>query len=894
MVYLAFWGKARPSQEGGVRWHPAAYHCLDVAACCELLLKRFPRFAKQFASAAGVTVREAERFIVMLVALHDIGKLSIGFQAKVPELYPDILGPKLSKAPRGDHTAIGQALLDQYLRNEMRTVAPGMKWAWPPLISAISGHHGRPVSEPEGEPSIGVQAIAAAREFLLDVQSLFGFGEFSAQLNGNDAKSLSWQLAGLTTLADWIGSNQQVFSYESPEWGLEAYWNRIARPRAELALRQSGLTPVAISGFSGFKALTKSDYEPSPLQVYAERVAFPDAGPLLFLIEDMTGAGKTEAALILAHRLMQSGRADGLFVALPTMATANAMYDRLKDIYRRLFTEDAQPSLVLAHGARNLHEGFTDSILDIGEEERDYDDRGDVTSSAACAAWIADDRRKAFFAHVGVGTIDQALLGVLPSKFAPLRLYGLSNRILIIDEAHSYDPYMREEMECLVRFHVAQGGSAIILSATLPQTMKNGLVDAFRLGQGYAVKPHTWSQSYPLATMVTFEGEVMSKPLATRADLPRSVPVRRQVDQEEAHAAILRAAAAGAAVGYIRNTVDDAQASYEYLKAQGGDVALFHARFAMADRLAIEKYVLMLVGKHSNADGRRGKIIVATQVIESSLDIDFDLLVTDLAPIDLLIQRAGRLWRHARKERPLAGPELMIVSPEPVSDARPDWYKEKFPNAGIVYKDHALLWKTARTIFDEGKLVSPESVRSLVESVYGGEALDDIPEGLAGRREEADGGRKAEKSIAANNLLKLDEGYVAGSGSWESEVFTPTRLGEEQTILRLARIENGVIRPWVGITPHRPEQKKQAEQRAWALSEVSVRAYKVKKRGMYDVVIERQIDALESRWRDIGDGAVIIPLLPGEEEGSFRGKGMSEKEKDCELAYSPENGLVIS
>lgn len=727
-MYRSFWGKARALEEG-VRWHPTAYHCLDVAACCELLLKRFSRFARDFAAAADVSHEDATRFITMLVALHDIGKFSIGFQAKVPEHYPAVLGTFPANPPDGDHTAIGQEFLDSILRDEVRNVASKIGgWSWAPLISAVSGHHGRPAPDyKDGRAFIGQAAEHAARAFLLNVQDMFGFGSFPGKLNEKNARRLSWHLAGLVTLADWIGSNQHVFRYEPPEWDLKTYWERFARPRAEIALGRSGLLPVAVSPHSGFKALTRSAYDPSPLQLYAENVQLAETGPQLFLIEDMTGAGKTEAAIILAHRLMQSGRADGIFVALPTMATANAMYDRMKDMYRRLFKEDATPSLVLAHGARNLHEGFASSILDVGQEELGYDD---TTSSAACAAWIADDRRKAFFAHVGVGTIDQALLAVLPSKFAPLRLCGLANRILIIDEAHSYDSYMREEMETLIRFHAAQGGSTIVLSATLPDIVTNALVNAFRRGLGQKSAALSLSQSYPLATMVDAEGQVAPKALATRADLPRSVPVRRLNSRDEAHAAILQAAAEGAAVAYICNTVDDARASYEYLKEQSADVVLFHARFAMKDRLAIEQHVLELVGKASDPDGRRGRIIVATQVIEASLDIDFDLLVTDLAPMDLLIQRAGRLWRHMRACRPLAGPELMVVSPPPVEDAKADWYEQAFPLAKMIYEDHARLWKTAKTLFDEGKLVSPQRVRWLVESVYGKDALEDIPNGL--------------------------------------------------------------------------------------------------------------------------------------------------------------------
>ena len=153
------------------------------------------------------------------------------------------------------------------------------------------------------------------------------------------------------------------------------------------------------------------------------------------------------------------------------MATANAMYERLATIYQKLFAEGGLPSLVLAHGKRKLHPGFSSSILEDGDAETPTDDGYEEGASATCAAWIADDRRKAFLAHVGVGTVDQAVLGVLPSRYQSLRLWGLSDRVLIIDEVHAYDAYMTREIETLLEFHAALGGSAILLSATFPAVL---------------------------------------------------------------------------------------------------------------------------------------------------------------------------------------------------------------------------------------------------------------------------------------------------------------------------------------------------------------------------------------------------------------------------------------
>ncbi len=193
-------------------------------------------------------------------------------------------------------------------------------------------------------------------------------------------------------------------------------------------------------------------YAPTPLQKYAEIVELRD-GPLLFIIEDMTGAGKTEAAVILAHRLMHAGKAQGLHIALPTMATANAMFARMAKNYRRMFTDEVLPSIVLTHGRRDLFESFThltEAAAKYDGGAQDEDDPSNIEASAFCADWIARSNKQAFLAQVGAGTIDQAILAVLPARHQSLRLWGLAGKVLVIDEAHAYDAYMNEEIESLL------------------------------------------------------------------------------------------------------------------------------------------------------------------------------------------------------------------------------------------------------------------------------------------------------------------------------------------------------------------------------------------------------------------------------------------------------------
>jgi CRISPR-associated endonuclease/helicase Cas3 len=386
------------------------------------------------------------------------------------------------------------------------------------------------------------------------------------------------------------------------------------------------------------------------------------------------------------------------------------MYARLGNAYRRLFSDEASPSLVLAHSRRGLHEGFASSILEPAADPRgDSIAPADQPAGAQCAAWIADDRRKAFLAEIGVGTIDQAIMAVLPTRHAPLRLLGLSRQVLIVDEAHAYDAYVGEELRQLLAFHAALGGSAIVLSATLTAAQRADLQGAFLGGIGVEADPDG-AEAYPLVTTTAASG-IVAEPCRLAPDLERRVAVERMATSAAVIEAVTAASRAGAAVAWVRNSVDDAIEARAALAAMGIEAMLFHARFAIGDRQDIEAEVLGRFGRHSGPEQRLGRVVVATQVIEQSLDLDFDLIVTDLAPADLVIQRAGRLWRHDRGARPIPGPRLLLLSPEPVDEPPPDWLGPELRRTGFVYPDHALLWRSARALLDAGCIETPNGIR---------------------------------------------------------------------------------------------------------------------------------------------------------------------------------------
>ena len=284
---------------------------------------------------------------------------------------------------------------------------------------------------------------------------------------------------------------------------------------------------------------------------------------------------------------------------------------------------------------------------------------------------------------------------------------------------------------------------------------------------------------------------------------------------------ITEASRQGAACCYIRNTVGDARSAWEELKARKVDALLFHSRFAQGDRQQIERKVIQIFGgKRDLAKTPHSPVLVATQVVEQSLDLDFDFLVSDLAPIDLLIQRMGRFRRHPERDhkRPVGlSAEMFVVSPEPIEDAPSDWLHKISYGTGLVYCDHGVLWRTARILRDLGAvdtrasaIARNDGVRALIADVYG--KVDDVPKELRLSAIKAEGRAGAHRSIARSNLLAFKHGYNAERFTVTQDHATPTRLGELTTVVRLARGVDGNILPWI---------KDQGEgANAWSLSEV--------------------------------------------------------------------------
>lgn len=835
--YYRYWGKAAKQKDTvvGPRYHLLVYHSLDVAAVGYVLLNPETHLCKRLAAQLHVDPEWLQSFFTFALTMHDLGKFFRAFQNLAPNLSPALVAAQKKYTYSHRHDSLGFSLWNEIIREIPDIFDLSLRRKIEPWLAVVCGHHGQPPKRVRTiKQFLAGEDELAACEFVRKVAAHWlPCLEPLTKIAEGDLKQTSWQLAGLAVLADWLGSDREVFKYHAEPVELQKYWDDVALPQATECVNRADLLPTKVNPFESIRQQFSFIDKPTPLQDFAMHVDL-GGGQNLFILEDMTGAGKTEAAMVLVHRMMAQNLATGMYIGLPTMATANSMYTRLATSYRALFDKDCVPSLVLAHGARNLSAEFKDSVM-LREQLNDLNYGSDEPSASTyCSQWIADSHKKALLADIGVGTIDQALLAVLPARHQSLRLFGLASKVLLVDEVHAYDPYMQALLTALLGAHAAQGGSAILLSATLPHGMRQGLINTYAKGARWSEVELQNKMAYPLVTRLNAQ-TYLEQPVATRDNLSRRVEVKRLAEEEEVLQRIRDAVKQGQCVCWIRNTVKDAVASYRELLATGdinsSQLTLFHSRFAMIDRQKIEAKVLATFGKDSSAKMRSGQVLIATQVVEQSLDLDFDVMVSDLAPVDLIIQRAGRLQRHLRsdngdrsvvEERP--APVLYILAPNPdvVADVKKDndWLKSLLPGTQAIYSDVGKLWLTIKKLLENGGFEMPMDARSLIEYVYNSEPS--IPEQLASLSNEAEAKSYSERSLGKFNCLQIGKGYTRLGGDWSDEVNIPTRLGNDTVRLVLAtECEDGLC---AYAHNHAHEHKYE-----WPLSQLTLPQYEWKK-----------------------------------------------------------------
>jgi len=707
----ALWGKTmRDGDE--VQTHPLLCHLVDAAKVAGAIWDHSLADGMRRWIAESLATDEAtcRRMVCTWAALHDIGKIAPVFQRKHASAIPGLAAAGLT-FPRtfGRDTLYHGDISAWFLRREFarRELLPPAQAS--ELAIALGGHHGswRPFPARAPRREVGDDAWGSARSRITGILLALYGPQGRWHLPGDKAarRGLLGTLAGLVSVSDWIASMEEQFPAAPGTTELHDYAQRAGR-QAGSAVRALGWArwqppadPVE------FRELFP--FEPNAMQRTVVDLADELSGPALVIIEAPTGIGKTEAALYLADRWAHSHQQRGLYVAMPTMATSNQMHQRVRNtIERRYGGAGVEPLLI--HGQALWQRLHRISSEDAGEKaHQDVD----------AMSWFLP-RKRSLLAPFGVGTVDQALLSVLATRHFFVRMFGLAGKTVVFDEVHAYDTYMSQLFQRLLSWLHQQNASVVLLSATLPNATREELLRA------WGAKPEaSLDTTYPAVSTVS-SGRVEQHALPR--DDESSIAIE-WVERDPAMLATLikRELRLGGCAAIICNTVGRAQNVYKALRvadARDDDrLILFHARFPQAWRASTEKAVLEQFGK----DGQRPMraIVVATQVIEQSLDLDFDLMVSDLAPVDLLLQRAGRLHRHSRPEgRPesLRSPRLLLTQPD-LADGLPDWGSD-----GWVYEPYILL-RSYLALQGRDSLRLPGDTQPLIEAVYGDAALSEDP-----------------------------------------------------------------------------------------------------------------------------------------------------------------------
>jgi len=703
----AFWAKAGDCASA----HPVICHMVDVGNVVRSFLQR--------PTAAGLRrrlandLRVAEATVVglfsFLAAAHDIGKVSAGFQRKREDLWRGLAdrGYRASPHAQSDHGVVTQLALKRFLKARLGSVEQALA-----LARMSAAHHGSFVRVDRAtEREFASGAWVEAQDLHLSVLERIFEPDWAALRSlGDDPPPAGWllSLAGVTSLCDWIGSSTDHFPFHILGAQDPAAYATGSLRQAERAMEVVGLTgwtpPTTELEFA-----PAFGFEPNELQRAVLSWVTRNERQTMLVIEAPMGLGKTEAALAAADTLVRRQGLAGVYYALPTQATSNQMFDRfVRFLERRL--AGAKVDVHLLHGLSDLNDTYRELRLAAIDE--------DSEATIRASTWFTAAKRR-LIAPFGVGTVDQALLAGMAVRHVFVRLAGLADKVVVLDEVHAYDAYMSELLDHLLAWLAALGASVIVLSATLPTSRRQELVAAY----GGTEKPATGG--YPQVTAVS-PGR-SPETFVTAAPASRDIELRRLPSAPDAlapaAATLAGRLAGGGCAAWICNTVDGAQRAFAAIRrALPSDCAhfLFHARFPTGQRHELEAHVLRAFCREG-ARPRRA-VLVATQVVEQSLDLDFDVMVTDLAPADLMLQRAGRLHRHASRSRPagLDHPTLYWLEP-PLADGLPELGVHEY-----VYDRYVLL-RTWLAIRERTHTSVPSDVPSLIEEVYGDRNAHDDP-----------------------------------------------------------------------------------------------------------------------------------------------------------------------
>ena len=688
--------------------------------------------------------------VVTLVGAHDVGKISPGFQIKCsmwngPDGETDCSTlKKWGAAYDGNHAYMSKISVWNYYK-KLKQSKLGRHWS-----DYVGAHHGFSLDgyRPEKETSLPDSWESECVSLIRFLENQYG----SLPEAPKQPEAMKRLICGLMIVADWVASNELCFPVRR---GLADYGKL-----AENSLALIGLGNIPkVERKRRWEELFTHCPIPHPLQQHVWNLP---AERGVYVIEDSMGGGKTEASLALAYHLLESGKATGIYFALPTQTTSNRIFFRVRDFIKNCGLQLDERSIQLAHGNSWL---LRDCLYAEEGKEFSIPRRGQFNE---LVHWFSSSKRS-LLAPFGVGTVDQALMGVVSVKHRDVRAFALAGKVVILDEVHSYDMYTGSLLTSLVQQLRDTGATVIILSATLTRARTAELlgVDVGSLS----------GNGYPLVTK-SVGNEVKSTNFISKCT--KSIKLRMEELEPIKTAEIAYAhAQKGECVLWICNTVKTAQEAYNVLKneaCEGGPaIGLLHARYPYWRREELEKEWIGALGKEST-QRPRGCVLVSTQVVEQSVDIDADFLISELAPVDMLLQRAGRLWRHTRTSRPCQQAEMLVSVPIGVHEAcEHDTYKEFITALGANGKVYMpfVLWRTRNALRLRKNLILPTDIRPLIEDVYNEET--DFGSGIA--REGMM--MSKQKSETSKQMAKLNQASTAGVGNDSEGVFT--RFGEVPT-----------------------------------------------------------------------------------------------------------------
>lgn len=608
--------------------------------------------------------------------------------------------------------------------------------------------------------------------------------------------SVQFCITGFVIMSDWIASNPDFFpmgTFGSAEQEQRARigWQALGlEQRWIAALDTNPDTPAADLYASRFGW---SNPTLRPMQeVVVEAARSMQSGGMM-CIEAPMGQGKTEAGLIAAEFLAQATGRTGVAFAAPTQATSNALFDRVIEWVKyqtnNVAQEHGEPikphSMFLGHSKNRFNKSYEAlSKADIFDESSTpgrENNRKTLRPGTSLArhSWLSGTKKGLLSSFV-VCTIDQVLMTALQTRHVMLRHLGLSSKVIIIDEVHAYDAYMSKYLSAALYWLGQMNAPVILMSATLASATRDDLMKSYAKGLKIGAEPDKVAAPTPpsqndlMAKMKARLAGIQAAPKPEASEepfldldypvvhtltaedngTPKKWKVEQPVEQTEIELKLIAdspecvlnvlepLANDHGCAAVICNTVGRAQEMHAFLSERFGEehVVLTHSRFTATHRAEQEELLVSKLGKkahYSEADGEDSSrphrlIVVGTQVIEQSLDLDFDVMITDFAPVDLVLQRMGRLHRHdsrSNSERTSAyrKPVCYVRGVETFGshNEAPD-----FPRGSMaVYEPMILLSSYAQLLphFEGEPIRIPADISPLVQKTYQENASAEIP-----------------------------------------------------------------------------------------------------------------------------------------------------------------------